>query len=198
MKIIKSYYVIISISLFIIFLIAAQIAAPDDYSVLKYGISALGAQGYDRKIIMQLGFLSFGVILSIGIILNGLSWQACPILIFALCIALTGIFCTKPFPSSEGISYSQTQSNFHAFFSKLAAVSFWIGIFIQMLFSKKSNVKIIDLTFLLLLAIVAFPLIFGILKNYQGIAQRILFLISFIWLVKFYKLKISRQRTTEF
>ena len=198
MKFIKSYYIIISISFFILFIIAAHIAAPDGYSFLKYGISALGAQGYDRKIIMQLGFISFGVILAIGIIMNRISWQTSPILIFAVSIALTGIFCTQPFSSTAEISNSETESSLHTFFSKLAAVSFWIGILIQMLFSKELNVKLIHLLFLFLLAIFALPLVFGILKDYQGIFQRILFLLSFTWLGMFNKLKKLQENYFQF
>jgi len=46
---------------------------------------------------MQIGFLSFGLTLGTGIILNKLAWRTVPILVYGLCVALIGIFCTKSF-----------------------------------------------------------------------------------------------------
>ena len=187
MKLIRSYYIVISISLFILFLIVAEILAPKEYSFSKHAISILGAQGYDRKIIMQLGFISFGVILATATILNGLSWRSTPILIYALSMTLIGIFCQKPFFNPEGVPYSETQSTLHSLISKLAAISFGIGVLIQLLFSTGSKLKLIQLAFLILLIIIGGSLASGLLKSNQGLAQRLLFLISFTWLIKFYK-----------
>jgi hypothetical membrane protein len=183
MELLKSNYAIISVSLFAVLILVAHIFSTDQYDWMKNTISDLGAQGYGGKLIMQIGFLSFGLILSVGLLLNGLSWRTTPILIYGLCVALTGIFCTKPFFDVD--SYSTTQSTLHSTFAQIAGVAFSIGMLAQLVFASDKQAKIIHLAFFVL--VIALSVAFGVLKNNQGIAQRLLYLVSFIWLIKYFK-----------
>lgn len=183
MEFLKSNYNIISTTLFVVFIIVAHIFSTENYDWTKNTISDLGAQGYDRKLIMQIGFLAFGLTLAIGIFLNGLSWRTSPILVYGLCVALTGIFCTKPFVDLD--TYSTTQSTLHSTFAQIAGVTFSIGVLTQLFFTNDNNYKLIHVTFFVL--VIGLSATFGLLKNYQGIAQRLLYLTSFIWLIKYYK-----------
>lgn len=183
MDYIKSNYNIISTALFVLAIVVAHIFSTNNYDWTKNTISDLGAQGYDRKLIMQIGFLAFGVVLSSGIFLSGLSLRTAPILIYGLCVALTGIFCTKPFFDTN--IYSTTQSTIHSTFAQIAGVTFSIGILTQIFFTTDKNLKYIHLTFFIL--VIGLAATFGLLKNYQGITQRLLYLTSFLWLLKYYK-----------
>jgi hypothetical membrane protein len=126
MEFLKSNYNIISTTLFVVFIIVAHTFSEDNYDWTKNTISDLGAQGYERKLIMQIGFLAFGLTLAIGIFLNRLSWQTSPILVYGLCVALTGIFCTKPFFDLD--TYSTSQSTLHSTFAQIAGVTFSIDV----------------------------------------------------------------------
>jgi hypothetical membrane protein len=95
MDYIKSNYNIISTALFVLAIVVAHIFSTNNYDWTKNTISELGSQGYDRKLIMQFGFLAFGLTLSAGILANDLTWRTTPILIYGLCVGLTGIFCTN-------------------------------------------------------------------------------------------------------
>ena len=183
MEFLKSNYNVISTTLFVVFIIVAHIFSTDNYDWTKNTISDLGAQGYDRKLIMQIGFLAFGLTLAIGIFLNGLSLRTAPILIYGLCVALTGIFCTKPFVDLD--TYSTTQSTLHSTFAQIAGVTFSVGVLTQVFFTTTNNYKLIHVTFFVL--VIGLSATFGLLKNYQGIAQRLLYLTSFLWLIKYYK-----------
>ena len=183
MELYKSNYHIISTTLFVVFIIVAHIFSTDNYDWTKNTISDLGSQGYDRKLIMQIGFLGFGITLTFGLILNGLTWRTSPIFIYGICVALTGIFCTKPFVDID--TYSTTQSTLHSTFAQIAGVAFSIGILTQIFFTTDNNIKYIHLAFFIL--VIGLSATFGLLKNYQGIAQRLLYLTSFIWLIKYYK-----------
>jgi len=189
MKIIRSYYIVSAILLFTLFTILAHIFAPADYSFSKNPISALGAQGYDKKILMQLGFLSFGVVLSAGIIFDKFGWREVPLLIYALSIAMVGIFCAKPFDEQAGFTYSGSEATIHGIFSRIAALSFWIAVLIKMIFSTGLKLKNVHFAFLIVLAVIGLLSRIILLKNEIGLVQRILFLISFIWLIKYYKLQ---------
>jgi hypothetical membrane protein len=179
----KCNYHIISTALFLLAIVVAHIFSTNNYDWMKNTISDLGSQGYDRKIIMQLGFLSFGLSLALGILLNEWNWRTTPILIYGLCVGLTGIFCTKPFFPTENYSFSE--SNIHSALAQIAGVSFSTGILLQLFYAANTGEKFIHFAFIML--VISFSISFGLVKNYQGIAQRLLYLTSFIWLIKYYK-----------
>lgn len=183
MDYIKSNYNIISTALFVLAIVVAHIFSTNNYDWTKNTISDLGSQGYDRKQIMQFGFLAFGLTLSAGIVANGLTWRTTPILIYGLCVGLTGIFCTKPFFNLD--NYSVLQSTIHSALAQIAGATFTLGILVQLFYSADKSEKWIHFAFFIL--VVGLSASFGLVENYQGIAQRLLYLTSFFWLIKFYK-----------
>ncbi len=183
MQLIKTSYHLISTGLFIFAIILAHIFSVNPYDWTRNTISDLGAQAYDKKLIMQLGFLAFGLILVLGILLQGLSWRTLPILIYGLCIALTGVFCTKPFFPTE--HYSELESRIHSTLAQLAGVVFTLGILIHIFYASNKTEKWLHVLFFTL--VISLSAFFGLFKTYQGILQRLLYLTSFFWLVKFYR-----------
>lgn len=164
-------------------IVLAHFYSTPNYDWTKNTISDLGAQGYNRKWIMQFGFLLFGILLLTGIILNGIFWKTLPILVYGICIALTGIFCTTPF--FEVANYSSMQAALHSFFAQIAGLAFSIGIVVQFFYDPDKKIKYIHLVFFIL--VIGCSVAFGVLKIQQGIVQRLLYLVSFIWFIKFYK-----------
>jgi hypothetical membrane protein len=183
MESLKSNYPLIATALFVGAIVAAHLFATHHYDWTKNTISDLGAQGYDRKLIMQFGFLAFGLTLTAGILANGLTWRTAPLLIYGCCVGLTGIFCTKPFFNLA--TYSATQATVHAALAQIAGFAFTIGILTQLYYSGVKSEKLAHLIFFIL--VVGCSAAFGLFKNQQGIAQRLLYLTSFVWLIKFYK-----------
>lgn len=183
MDLLKANYNTLSTALFVLAIVVAHLVATHNYDWTKNTISDLGAQGYDRKFIMQFGFLAFGITIAVGIFLNGLTLRTTPVLIYALCVGLTGVFCVKPFFATE--SYSASQSAIHSALAQVAGAAFTLGILVQLFFAQNKSDKWTHFVFFML--VMGFSASFGLFKNYQGIAQRLLYLTSFIWLVKFYR-----------
>ncbi|MFZ4543684.1 MAG: DUF998 domain-containing protein [Saprospiraceae bacterium] len=179
----KSNYNNIATLLFVLTILVAHIFSTNNYDWTKNTISDLGSQGYDRKLIMQFGFLGFGLLLSAGIITNGLTWRTSPIFVYSCCVALTGIFCAKPFFHFD--NYSALQATIHAALAQLAGATFTLGILLQFFYAPNNNEKWIHFVFIIL--VMGLSASFGLLKNYQGIVQRLLYIASFIWLLKYYK-----------
>lgn len=179
----KNNYTIISTGVFVTTIVVAHIFSNHNYDWTKNTISDLGSQGYDKKIIMQFGFLSFGLTLMTGIFLNGVTLRKLPVLIYGLCVALTGVFCTKPFFHLE--EYAVSQARIHSVFAQFAGMAFTLGIIVQLIYSAEKNEKAIHLLFLIL--VLVFSAAFGLTKNYQGLFQRLLYLTSFIWLIRYFK-----------
>jgi len=179
----KNNFVGIAIVVFSVAIILAHIFSTSNYNWAKHTISHLGAQGYNQKLIMQLGFIAFGVLLAVGFFINSFSWRVAPMLVYAVCIAGTGIFCAKPF--FEVQYFDTAQANIHSILAQMAGIGFTLSIIIELYFYTSTHQKWWHIAFLIL--VVVCSALFGILKNYQGIAQRLLYLVSFIWLLKFYK-----------
>lgn len=179
----KSNYNIISTAIFILAIVVAHIFSTNNYDWTKNTISDLGSQGYHRKLIMQLGFLAFGLTLSAGILANGLTWRTTPILIYGLCVGLTGIFCTKPFFNLD--NYSESQATIHSALAQIAGAAFTLGIMLQLFYSTDKSEKWTHFLFFVL--VIGFSASFGLVKNFQGIAQRLLYLTSLLWLTKYFK-----------
>jgi len=59
MNLLKDNYNIISTTFFVLAIVVAHIFSTNNYDWTKNTISDLGSQGYDRKLIMQFGFLAF-------------------------------------------------------------------------------------------------------------------------------------------
>jgi len=92
-------------------------------------------------------------------------------------------FVLSPFFNID--SYSVSHATIHSVLAQIAGATFSIGVLVQLFYSADKSEKSIHFAFFIL--VVGFSASFGLVKNYQGIAQRLLYLTSFIWLIKFYK-----------
>lgn len=183
MNFLKENYHIIATAIFVLVILAAHLFSANNYQWTQNTISDLGSQRYERKFIMQFGFLAFGLTIAAGIMLKGFDWRTTPVLVYGLCVGLTGIFCTKPFFTTD--DYDATQAAIHSALAQAAGLSFTIGILMQMFYSDEKTQKWIHFAFFIL--VIGFSSAFGLTKGYKGVAQRLLYLTSFIWLIKFYK-----------
>jgi len=185
MERIRSQYNSLAAIIFALLIIAAHLVAPASYSMVKNTISDLGSQGYDYKAIMQTGFILFGVILMLGISLNEMSLRTMPLLIYGLLVDLYGIFCARPIINEESLISSEMQSILHPIFAQAAGVAFSIGILLQIFYAESKKQKTIH--FLFLAAVIGLSIAFGLNHEFPGIIQRILYLVSLLWLAVFYK-----------
>ena len=183
MDFLKNNYPAVSTGLFVTAIVFAQMVSTNNYDWTKHTISHLGSQGYDRKHIMQFGFLAFGLTLAAGVLLNGITWQATPILVYGLCVGLTGIFCAKPFFPYE--AYSVRQAAIHSWLAQLAGLAFTLGVLGQLFSTPDKKEKFFHLIFFIL--VMGLSASFGLVKHYQGVFQRLLYGVSFLWLLKFYR-----------
>lgn len=173
----KLHYPLIASLLFITIIVIGHIIATNNYNWTQHTISHLGSQEYKNKWVMQFGFLIFGLIVVTGITLNSISLRTIPFLIYGLCIALTGIFCTAPFFKVS--NYNIQHANLHSLFAQIAGITFSIGILIQIFYTSDNLFKKNHLVCFIL--VIGTSALFGLLNHHQGIVQRLLYLISLYW-----------------
>ena len=184
-------FIILSVVFIVLVILTAHIFVPEPYNWMHNTISELASQGYPNKWVMQIGFIGFGVLLSIGAITNFLQegkyrFIHLPLFIYALGILLAGIFCTRPFV--DGIPYSEVEARLHSIFASIAGFALSAAMLLYFL-TDHSRRRILHAISLVL--VLGLSISFGLASSYAGIVQRILYLVGFIWLVFIYNSPIS-------
>ena len=181
----------LSVLFIVIVILIAHILAPEAYDWKRNTISELAAQGYRHKWIMQIGFIGFGVLLSVGVLQNirkerNYRFRQFPLLIYAIGILLAGIFCTRPFV--DGIPYSEVEARLHSSFASIAGFALSATLLLYFLTDNRRR-KLPQLISLFL--VLGLSITFSLLSSYTGIVQRMLYLVGFSWLIFIYSSPIS-------
>lgn len=181
--------IIASVIYFVAVIIISHFFAPPEYKWTQNTISDLAAQGLKYQWIMQAGFIGFGVLLNLGFILKfaeagRISYPDLLVMIYGLAILLSGFFSAAPF--LEGVKYSVPASKLHSLFATVAGIAFTIGIFYRAVTAPTHAERWMHVIFFLLVS--GFSALFGLCENGvielgKGLAQRSLYMVSFLWLV---------------
>jgi hypothetical membrane protein len=140
-------------------------------------ISELGAQNTRNNWLMICGFLVLGM----GMIYDFLKTKSAaslPFAIFGLCLALAGLFPHKPFDFSK--DYNQFFHTMHSVWATMAGISITAGLMWQSI--KKEEMKQRALAFTLGVLCVLIPLVMLNLPQWDGLLQRIMYGLIFLWL----------------
>lgn len=172
----------ISVLLFIAFILLAQWLAPDAYHWKQNTVSELAAQGYSKKWVMKIGFMVFGVLLTMAALLRWREhsewYMHWPIVIYALAIAVSGVFSTAPF--IEGQGYSVVESRMHSVCAQVAGIAFSLGLLTHGIAGDATALRV--QSFVALAAVATLSGLFGYLEHGVGIVQRTMYLVSYYWL----------------
>jgi hypothetical membrane protein len=173
---------------FIAVIIIAHFFTPPNYDWTQNTISDLASQGHIYKWIMRSGFIGFGLILTIGVVIHFRQSKQRYFLgfvaIYGLSILMSGIFCTSPLDLT--IPYSVRDANLHSMFATIAGIAISMGILWQIFVSSTNRERWMRIIFLFL--VVGISGLFGLAENHilaldKGIVQRILYLVGLSWLV---------------
>lgn len=183
---------IFAVGVFILFIILAHLFVPASYIWTRNTISELASQGYKTKWLMQIGFMAFGLLFGLSMIMvlirqSGIWYRELPFMIYAGAVFLSGIFCAKPFIG--GIEFSVQQANIHSVFAQIAGVAFSIGILIHGIVNPNLWGKVFHFDYFIF--VIAFSLLFGVIPSHAGIMQRILYLGSFSWIIITYGIRLN-------
>lgn len=160
----------------------APMAMPASYSFISNVISESAAQGLQGAWIARLGFLFFGL----GVMVLSLSQRKAWVVgaywchvTFGLCMLATAAFSHKPWLVS--VPYDEMEDLLHSFFATAMGFAFSFGVLIRLLQREKHerNNKLFDIV--ALVAATAIPLIGWYLPTVDGLVQRVLFVIAYIW-----------------
>lgn len=179
--------IVISVLYFMVVMIIASYFTPDGYQLLSHTISEMAGQNLSHAWIMRLGFIGFGMLMSTGLI-QGIRkkmipfWVGLPFIAYALSILLTGFFST--YSPLSPLDFNETESQIHSIFATSAGFLLITALLIDTtLHPSRTHQKINGL---FMLGITLFSALFGLFPSVQGLLQRIMYAISFLWMVYFY------------
>lgn len=183
-------YIVLLLVMFILPLFSA-----DGYSVIKHTTSELGAQNTPNSWVMNITFILLGVI-CIGeslINLHKYRFHQIILILFGIGLILSGLF--KHMPIDHEISYSLREDELHSMASSLGGMSFTIFVFSSIFMLNKRGNRYVALAVgivisILSLAIFKFP-------DYAGLSQRLIFILSFAWLITLFAQENNDKIVTE-
>ncbi|MBN2479403.1 MAG: DUF998 domain-containing protein [Parachlamydiales bacterium] len=179
-----------SVVFFVLVVFLSHLIVPRSYHWEKETISDLAARSNKHKWMMQLGFLGFGFLLTIGMIIrliNNLNYPDFFVLFYAVAIFLSGIFCTNVF--SEAKKSLDFQAKMHKLFAYIAGCFFSFSIVAYIFVSTNYLAVLFHVSFLfcfLLVAVLFHLSELNIIKIPKGILQRFLYGIGLVWLTIVY------------
>ncbi len=155
----------------------------EGYSILKHTTSHLGAQYSPHAWIMNTVFILLGItcIVESWLHLKRFWVQKTLLIIFGSGLILVAFF--RHAPIIRGIPYSILEDTAHSIFATIVGVSFTLFAFSAVFIEKTNRRKAIALC-IGLIAIVLSVLMFSVV-DLAGLWQRIMFIISFTWLIFF-------------
>lgn len=175
---------------------ATALAGPwytvEGYSSVTNLISQLGAQNTQNNFIMAAGFLALGI----GMVTDGIrrfSKPVLPYIAFGLSMALAGLLAHKPIPPA--VEYSEGAHQAHSALATLAGISISVGLLWQAVLastfrSRAVTIAVAALSFALPLCMLAF-------QEFQGLIQRMMYLLIFSWLWLYFPVKIIAKHASQ-
>jgi hypothetical protein len=177
----------------VIFLVSmillAQVWAPPGYNWRQNTISELATQGHPHQWIMQLGFIGFGLLVNLSLLVKTwthqqIFWPDGWLMVYGSAISLSGIFCTAPIDNT--VRYDSREAGWHSKCALMAGIAFSLCIFGYLMLSPVPLTKRVHLVFLVL--VMGFSAVFGAAERQsipigRGIVQRLLYFTSFLWLL---------------
>lgn len=164
----------------------------EGYLILKNTTSQLGAQNTPNAWIMNITFCLLGIacILEGWTHLKHYYFHKILLSVFAVGLILTAIF--QHAPISEGIPYSVLEDKMHSLFATIVGFSFTLFAFSAAFIEKNNINRVIALLAGLIATGLSF-LMFNVI-DYTGLWQRLMFIISFAWLVFFFEERESKTK----
>ncbi|HSS66619.1 MAG TPA: DUF998 domain-containing protein [Gammaproteobacteria bacterium] len=153
------------------------------YSSVTHAISELGAQGAPNSWIMNAGFFAYGLGVLIDAVrrLRTSPFVAVAFMVFGLAMIMNAVFSHRPI--DHELLYDVRADTLHSLFATVVGFSFTFGALAQSFIERYRWRRLC--CYAAAAAAVILPL--GMLQfpGIQGVLQRLMFGISFAWLVVF-------------
>lgn len=162
----------------------APLMMPSDYSWISNSISESGAQGISGAWMTRGAFLTFGL----GVILVALTrwvvWRSAAgwlLSSFGFLMLTVAAFSTKQW--NPEASFNQLESNLHSISATVMGFCYGIGVLIVIVLDKGAGLSVKVLGWVAVVTSIAMPILAGVIPEFGGVFQRLMFGIAIAWFV---------------
>lgn len=156
----------------------------EGYSIIKHTTSELGAQNTKNAWVMNFSFIVMGLacIIESNRYLKGFLMHRILLIVFGLSLIGAGIFGHTPI--NKEIAYSQTEDFYHSIASSVTGFTFTVFAISSAFILSNNKSRIIAIV----VGIIAVGLsaLMMYVTEYAGVWQRLIFIVSFTWLIYFF------------
>lgn len=173
-------FLLVSAGLFVL----APLAMPTDYSWVSNSISESGAQGLTGAWVTRLGFLTFGLGVILVAIARWVVWRSAAgwlLSAFGFLMLTVAAFSTKQW--NPEASFNELESNLHSISATVMGFCYGIGVLIVIVLDKKAELSVKLLGWAAVVTSIAMPILAGVIPEFGGVFQRIMFAIAIAWFV---------------
>lgn len=173
-------FLLVSAVLFLL----APFAMPADYSWVNNSISESGAQGLTGAWVTRLGFLTFGLGVILVAIASWVVWRSAAgwlLSVFGFLMLTVASFSTKQW--NPEASFNELESNLHSISATVMGFCYGVGVLLVIVLDKQATFSVKLLGWAAVVASIAMPILAGVIPEFGGVFQRIMFAIAIAWFV---------------
>jgi hypothetical protein len=170
-----------AITIFVVAAALGPLYTAQGYSPVANVISELAAQSTPRNYVMATAFVALGT----AVIYDGMKSfhrSLLPFMLFGVAFGAAGLFGHKPI--SDAVPYSAGIDLAHSALATTSGIALTVGFLWQAAIASHGAQKPISAA--LAIVCVVLPLVMLTFTQYQGLVQRIMYLLVFSWLWAYY------------
>ncbi|HBC77109.1 MAG TPA: hypothetical protein DEO60_09730 [Bacteroidales bacterium] len=177
----KLYLLVIACILMLLAMFVLPIFIKPGQSIIRNTISDLGAQNSAGAWIINsiLVVVAFSSLISVWGCFKGFAFQRVILLFFVISIVLSAFFNSAPVNPSVPCNISE--DGWHKYFTGITWIAFTILTFSTAMILKKQNDKSLNLV--TAISVILLSLLSSEAEQTAGVWQRLLYIISFGWLI---------------
>jgi hypothetical protein len=162
----------------------APLAMPTDYSWVSNSISESGAQKLTGAWVTRLGFLSFGLGVILATVVNWTIWKPAGAWLlsgFGFLMLTVAAFSTKQWGSY--VPFNELENTLHSVSASVMGFFYGIGVLLVILAEKNVSRAMKILGWVAVLTSIAMPILSGVVPEFGGVFQRLMFAIAITWFI---------------
>lgn len=162
----------------------APLAMPAGYSWVSNSISESGAQQLTGAWVTRIGFLSFGLGAILTALVNWSAWKSAGAWLltgFGFLMFTVAAFSSKQWDPS--VPFNELENTLHSVSASVMGFFYGIGVLFVILAEKNASLAVKILGWVAVITSIAMPILAGVVPEFGGIFQRIMFAIAIVWFI---------------
>jgi hypothetical protein len=167
----------------LMFLLATS-AMPNGYNWVSNSISESGAQQLTGAWVTRLGFLFFGLGVILTALLNWSTWKSAGAWLlsgFGFLMLTVAAFSTKQW--DPYVQFNELENTLHSVSASVMGFFYGVGVLFVILAERNASRAVELLGWIAVITSIAMPILAGVVPEFGGVFQRLMFAIAISWFI---------------